>query len=91
MLALTGIASVAVSFLGVQLGAVSSAVGEIVRLHNGHFGVYRATRPPWGQHLPELFIVGVVLFWVVALVRRRAAPQNEVGGGVPAPQGILLR
>jgi hypothetical protein len=37
---------------------------------------YRALRIPWGQHRFELLIAGVVLFWLVALVRGRVEPRN---------------
>jgi hypothetical protein len=86
------VTSLAVSFLGVQVGAVWSALGEIVRLSNGHFGVYRATRSPWTQHLEAVFVLGVVLFWIVALLQRRAIFDGETpSDDVAVPQSILLR
>lgn len=90
-LAMTGLASVAVSFLGVQLGAMWTMVGEIVRLHNDHFGGHRATSPPWTQHLMALFVGGVVLFWIVALIRRSPESEADMTDNLRAPQGLVLR
>jgi len=52
---------------------------------------YRALRPTWtSEHRQELFVVGVVVFWIVALVRYRVGvrPANamttRVGGRIRA-------
>ena len=88
----TALASLAVSFLGVQLGAMWTMAGEIVRLHNDHIGMFRATRPPWTQHLDAVFVLAVVLFWIVALVQHRASRDAEApSDDLPIPHGILLR
>jgi hypothetical protein len=88
----TALGSVAVSFLGVQLGDLWTVSGEIVRLHNDHIGPHRASAPPWDTHLNELFFAGVVLFWIVALLERRGTSESErPPGGVAIPHGIVLR
>jgi small basic protein len=61
--AVTALASVAVSFLGVQLGTPWTMV--------------RATRWPWAQHLTALFVGGVVLFWIIAALRHRIVPLKD--------------
>jgi hypothetical protein len=89
---ITSLASVAVSFLGVQLGAVWTMIGETIRLHNDHFGAHRAAIPPWPQHLEAVFALGVVLFWIVALLQRRVTSGSEATpSDVAIPHGILLR
>ncbi len=43
----------------------------------GTHASYRALRPTWmGEHRQDLFIVGVVVFWIVAWVRYRLTPRN---------------
>jgi hypothetical protein len=87
--AFTGLASVAVSFLGIQVGAIWSALGEIVRLHNGHFGTFRASRSPWAQHLDAVFVLGVVLCWIIALAQRRGNSDRGTAD-VAILQSLLL-
>jgi len=89
-LIVTALTSLATSVLGLQLGTMWTMVSEIVRLHNGHFGTFRATRPPWMQHLDALFIAGAALVWVVALFRRRFLPHDDEFH-VPVSVGSLLR
>jgi hypothetical protein len=60
-------ASMALSALGVQLGAVWGAIWECVRIGDDHFGSFRAARAPIGRHVGALFAGGIVLFWLVAL------------------------
>ena len=67
-------ASMMFSALGLQAGAVWTAIWECVRIGNDHLGAGRAARAPWDQHLAGLFVVGIVLFWTVSafVVRSRA-------------------
>jgi len=85
----TALAAVAIGFLGVQLGTMWTMVSEIVRLHNGHFGTFRATRAPWMQHLDAVFVGCAVLFWIIAVVARRAAKDHDAADLLRA-EGILL-
>lgn len=68
-----GLASLAGSFIGVQVLELWLSVWEIVRVGNGHMSVFRAaTASRWSQnaHAAE-FIAGVLSFWLVgALVLR---------------------
>ncbi len=92
--AFIGLASVAVSFLGVQVGTMWSMLAEIVRLQNGHHGAFRASRSPWAQHLDAMFVLGVVLFWFVALLRQRSAAalhDEMLTDDVRLPGRILVR
>lgn len=65
------VASAFVSGAAVGAGGVWSGLWEIVRIGNDHLS-YRAARLPWGRYLPQLFGVGVVLFWIVAAFQYRA-------------------
>ncbi len=68
---LPAITAIAVTSAMVSAGA-QLALGmwadmvEIVRRGDMH-GSYRVGRQPWGHHVPELFVSGVVLFWLIAL------------------------
>jgi hypothetical protein len=59
-------AAAAASFLGIQLGAVWSAIWECVRIGDDHFGVFRAAHPAVMQHLDAVFAGGMVLFAIAA-------------------------
>ena len=65
----TGLASVTVSLLGIQLFRLWGAVWEAVRVGNGHMtGMRAATYNRWTQHYVGAdFIGGIVLFWMIAL------------------------
>jgi len=74
----TAIAAFAASALGVQLGAMWSDTAEMIRVGNDHIGGHRAASPPWHQHVAALYIGGLVLFWLAALVgSRRSAPDGQ--------------
>jgi hypothetical protein len=61
------LASVAAAFIGVQAGAMWSAVWEIVRVGNGHMSGYRAAHNPWADRLSMVFLGAVALFWLAGL------------------------
>lgn len=53
--------------------SLPGAVVDMVRLGTTHMS-YRALRPTWlGEHRVGLFVAGVAMFWLVALVRYREA------------------
>jgi hypothetical protein len=62
--------SVCASVAGVMLGDLWSVSMENLRLGSGHLS-YRIERIPWRQHRPELFVCGLVVFWLAAAVRSR--------------------
>jgi hypothetical protein len=58
---------------------------EGIRLGTGHLG-YRALRLPWSHHRFEIFVIGVVLFWLVAAAERwelhGSSRRLHTGGGI---------
>ncbi len=86
-----GLGSLAVSFLGLLLGQLWFTAWELVRIGNDHFGGSRAARNLWGDHAGELFTAGIVLFWVIALLRYLAMSAEQVtSGDNRGPQVLLL-
>jgi hypothetical protein len=69
----TGLASVAASFLGFQVGQLWLSVWEAVRVRNGHMSTFRAaTQNRWPhEHVGAMFIGGIFAFWLVAISWRR--------------------
>ncbi len=51
---------------------------------------YRAAPTPWTQHLDTVFVAGVVLFGIVALLQRLVS-DSETSSGVAIQHGIVLR
>jgi hypothetical protein len=87
----TAIAAFAASALGVQLAAMWSDTAEMIRVGNDHIGGYRAAPPPWHQHVGLLYICGLGLFWLAALIgSRRSAPDGPPLSDL-APPGLRLR
>jgi len=64
----TGLASVAVSVLGLQSLRLWSAVWETIRVGNGHMSTIRAASyTRWNHQFPGAeFIGGILLFWLIA-------------------------
>lgn len=70
-------ATIALLFASVVLSAASVLLGELwsstvlmIRMGNHHVGG-RALRLPWQNNRQEIFAVGLMLFWLVVLVRHR--------------------
>ena len=76
----TAFASVAGSFLGLQVFQLWGSVWETKRVGNGHISSFRAgTTHIWAhQHLGELFVGGMLLFWLVALMSARFSRPSRV-------------
>jgi hypothetical protein len=89
----TGLASVAVSFLGVQCLRLWLGVWEVVRVGNGHMSSIRAASySRWSQqYVGADFIGGILLFWLIALICYRVVWDDEHSTDVRGPPGILLR
>jgi hypothetical protein len=68
-----GLASLAVSFLGLQVGQLWLGVWETIRVRNGHISVFRAaSRTIWThQHGGLLIVASIALFWIVGLTPRQ--------------------
>ncbi len=77
----TIVASVVISLSGVLVGEWYSLAAENIRVGSGHLS-YRIGRIPWNQHRPGLFLIGVVLFWLVAAIRYRQRSEHM---GRPSP------
>jgi hypothetical protein len=67
--AVTGLASIAASFLGLQWGQLWLVIWEMIRVGNSHLGGSRAAVfNHWSyRHVGALFVGGVVLFWLIDL------------------------
>jgi hypothetical protein len=89
----TGLASVAVSVLGLQCLRLWGAVWEVIRVGNGHMTSIRAASySRWNQqYVGADFIGGIVLFWLIALICKRVVSGGEHATDVHGPRGILLR
>jgi hypothetical protein len=75
----TGLASIAASFLGLQVGQLWLSLWEVVRVGNGHMSSFRAaTHNHWThQHIGALFGAAVLLFYVIATFACHAASERE--------------
>jgi len=78
----TFVTAVAMSFIGVLLGEQWSVAAEVIRVGNSHLS-YRTFRIPWVQHREKLFVGGLFLFWLVAVLRYRACTRAT---GDPGPE-----
>jgi len=89
----TGLASVAVSLLGLQCLRLWGAVWEVVRVGNGHMTSIRAASSSrWNQqYVGADFIGGILLFWLIALICHRVVRDDEHSADVRGPRGILMR
>jgi hypothetical protein len=70
-LAATAITSAMVSVGGLIMFTLWAATLEMMRIGNTHMS-YRVGRVPWGHHPTELFVGGVVLFWLIVLLHHLA-------------------
>jgi hypothetical protein len=67
-----GLGSLAVSLLGLPFFQLWSAVMEGMRVGNpdGHMSSYRAATPIGERDIAALFVGGILLFWLVAVLHR---------------------
>jgi len=66
------VASVALSALFVLVGEFWTSGLQMIRVGSQHVGG-RVNRLPWKRHEPHIFVIGVVAFWIVFLLRRTFA------------------
>jgi hypothetical protein len=66
------IASVALAGLFVMVGEFWTSILQMIRVGNQHVGG-RVARLPWKQHEQQIFVIGIVLFWTVLLLRQALA------------------
>jgi hypothetical protein len=64
----TFIISILVSGCGVLVGEIWALGVETFRIGNGHLS-FRTARITWLHHRTYLFIIGMILFWLVAFVQ----------------------
>ncbi len=62
--------SLFVVIVWMQAGEVWTGMVEILRLGDSHLG-YREFRLPWRRHAVQVGVIGLLLFWLVALFRYR--------------------
>ena len=62
--------SILASGLAVLIGEWSAISIEVFRVGNGHLS-QRTGRVPWTHHRTELFLAGLVVFWLMAALRHR--------------------
>ena len=88
--AATAVASVGVTFLGVQCFRLFGAVWEVVRVGNGHMaGIRAANHNRWVQQYAGAdFLIGILLFWLIALCCSRVV-SDESTSDVRHRDGIL--
>ena len=88
----TGLASIAVTVLGLQSFRLWAAVWEVVRVGNGHMTSIRsASYSRWSQqYVGADFIGGLLLFWIIAVICYRVVSNEEHFTDVREPRGILL-
>jgi hypothetical protein len=76
--------AVAVSATMVMIGGQWAAAVEMVRVGNDHLS-FRGRNIAWNQQVAELFFVGLVAFWTVALLRYHVTHQREAASARPGP------
>jgi hypothetical protein len=70
-------ASLVITGAVILLGGLWTGAVEIVRLGNEHLS-YRASRLSWPwTHSVELFLTGVVVFWIIVAVQQRLTRRSE--------------
>jgi len=66
------VASVALSAVFVLVGELWTSVLQMIRVGSQHVGG-RVARLPWKRHEPQIFVIGIVTFWIVFSLRRTFA------------------
>jgi hypothetical protein len=79
-------ASVVMSGVFIWLGELWTATVQMIRVGSQHVGG-RVNRLMWLQHERQIFIVGVVLFWAMVLLRMLAGRRKALR----PPRGDVLR
>jgi hypothetical protein len=70
-------ASLIVSAIAVPVGEIWAGIAEAIRIGNGHVS-NRAFRMPWVRHRSEILAGGVLVFWMVAVVRHGASSMSAI-------------
>ena len=73
---MTLVMSVGVSLVGVLVGDLWSRIIETLRMNSDHIS-YRIDRIPWRSHWPALFVCGLAVFWLAALIRSRVGIRHN--------------
>jgi len=72
----TLLTSVVASLAGVQLLGLWATTAEMLRVGNDHLGPRRGLSIPWVHHFGELFVGGILVFLLAALLRYRVLPDD---------------
>jgi hypothetical protein len=72
------IASVAVAGLFVMVGEFWTNILQMIRVGSQHVGG-RAAKLPWRRHEPQIFFIGIALFWIVVSLRHTLS-RNRASG-----------
>ena len=70
------LASFVLSWLVVMLGEFWTSILQMIRVASLHVGG-RVDQLPWLQHQPQIFTIGVAVFWAVVFVMTRAAKTDK--------------
>ena len=90
--AATALSAVVVSGAGVQLLGLWATTAEMLRIGNDHLGPRRGASIPWTHHFGQLFVGGILVFLVAALLRYRVLSDDaETSTEDSRPHTILLR
>ena len=86
------LASVALGFIGFQLEVLWSMPWEVVRVGYGHIGGSRLAtyHSQWGQRAAAMMVAGILLFWLVDLLRRGTTFETAHPSSETLPRGLLL-
>jgi hypothetical protein len=63
----------------------------MLRIGNDHLAPSRGALIPWTHHFGELFVVGVVVFWIIAMLQYRRISHGGETIENATPHGVLLR
>ena len=66
----TGLVSLVMSAIGVMAFTLWTAIAEMIRIGNQHMS-YRAARMPWHEHEASLFVMGIIVVLLAAIIRYR--------------------
>lgn len=75
------IASVALAGLFVMVGEFWTGIIQMIRVGSQHVGG-RVAKLPWKQHEQQIFVIGVVLFWIIVALRRALSPGRLARDGL---------
>jgi hypothetical protein len=73
------IASILASACAVLIGEMWALAVETLRIGNGHLS-FRTARIPWSNERGYIFVIGLVIFWLIAVFRYWRRPVASLPG-----------